>query len=148
MTTAASTHTCSITQKGLEFDGDDPYAIEGFDRDDVKVALNIMLNKEAVGANKSAAKTISKAVGCDNDTAEALETAIKAQHSPIAHHFNTGIGLTLQRRDSDIALLVINTFVNELNRPIICVHDSFIVSVRDTETLILAMNDSYKDCTQ
>ncbi len=131
-------------RKGLEFDGDDPYAIEGFDRDAVKVAFNVMLNKEAVRANKSAAKTISKNLDCDIDTAEALETAIQTLHSPIAHHFNTGVGLTLQRRDSDIALLVINTFVNELNRPIICVHDSFIVSVRDTESLILAMNDSYK----
>jgi hypothetical protein len=130
-------------RKGLEFDGDDPYAIEGFDRDDVKVAFNVMLNKEAVGANKSASKTISKNLDCDNDTAEALEKAIHALHSPIAHHFNTGIGLTLQRRDSDIALLVINTFVNELKRPIICVHDSFVVSVRDTESLILTMNDSY-----
>ena len=131
-------------RKGLDFDGDDPYAIEGFDRDDVKVAFNVMLNKEAVGANKSVAKTISKNLDCDIDTAEALETAIQTLHSPIAQHFNTGVGLTLQRRDSDIALLVINTFVNELNRPIICVHDSFIVSVRDTESLILAMNDSYK----
>jgi len=130
--------------EGLEFNGDDPYAIEGFDRDAVKVAFNIMLNKEAFGANKSVAKTIRKVVDCDIDTAETLEKAIQALHSPIAHHFNTGVGLTLQRRDSDIALLVINTFVNELNRPIICVHDSFVVSVRDTETLILAMNDSYK----
>ena len=131
--------------KGLEFDGDDPYAIEGFDRDAVKVAFNIMLNKETASANKSVAKTISKDLDYDIDTAEALEAAIQGLHSPIAHHFNTGIGLTLQRIDSDIALLVINTFVNELNRPIICVHDSFIVSVRDTETLILAMNDSYKE---
>ncbi len=130
--------------KGLEFDGDDPYAIEGFDRDAVKVAFNVMLNKEAASANKSVAKAISNALSCDNDTAEALETAIQALHSPIAHHFNSGIGLMLQRRDSDIALLVINTFVNELNRPIISVHDSFIFSVRDTESLILAMNDSYK----
>ena len=130
--------------EGLEFDGDDPYAIEGFDRDAVKVAFNIMLNKETASANKSVAKTISKDLDYDIDTAEALEKAIHALHSPIAHHFNTGIGLTLQRRDSDIALLVINTFVNELNRPIICVHDSFIVSVRDTESLILVMNDSYK----
>ena len=130
--------------KGLEFDGDDPYAIEGFDRDTVKVAFNVMLNSKGAGANKSAAQAISNALSCDEETAEALETAIKALHSPIAHHFNTGVGLTLQRTDSDIALLVINTFVNELNRPIICVHDSFIVSVRDTESLILAMNDSYK----
>ena len=129
--------------KGLEFDGDDPYAIEGFDRDAVKVAFNVMLNKETASANKSVAKTISKVVDCDIDTAETLEAAIQGLHSPIAHHFNTGIGLTLQRRDSDIALLVINTFVNELKRPIICVHDSFVVSVRDTESLILTMNDSY-----
>ena len=127
----------------LEFGGDDPYVIEGFDRDAVKVAFNVMLNSKGLGANKSAAKAISNALSCDEETAEALETAIQALHSPIAHHFNTGIGLTLQRRDSDIALLVINTFVNELNRPIICVHDSFVVSVRDTESLILTMNDSY-----
>ena len=128
----------------LEFGGDDPYVIEGFDRDAVKVAFNVMLNRKGLGANESAAKAISNALSCDEETAEALETAIQALHSPIAHHFNTGIGLTLQRRDSDIALLVINTFINEIKRPIICVHDSFVVSVRDTETLILAMNDSYK----
>ena len=130
-------------KEGLQYNGDDPYAIEGFDRDAVKVAFNVMLNRKGVGANRSAAKTISKAVDCDIDTAEALEAAIQTLHSPIALHFNTGVGLKLQRADSDIALLVVNTFVNELRRPIICVHDSFIVSVRDTESLILAMNDSY-----
>ena len=129
----------------LEFDGDDPYTIEGFDRGAVKLAFNIMLNRKAVGANKSAAKTISKEVGCDEDAAEALEAAIQALHSPIAHHFNTGIGLTLQRLDSDIALSVIDHFVNTLKRPILCVHDSFIVSVRDTETLILAMEGGYRE---
>jgi len=128
----------------LEFDGDDPYTIEGFDRDAVKLAFNIMLNRKAVGANKSAAKTISKEVGCDGDAAEALEAAIQALHSPIAHHFNTGVGLTLQRLDSDIALLVIDQFVITMKRPILCVHDSFIVSVRDTESLILTMEGCYK----
>ena len=128
----------------LEFDGDDPYTIEGFDRGAVKLAFNIMLNRKAVGANKSAAKTISKEVGCDEDAAEALEAAIQALHSPIAHHFNTGVGLTLQRLDSDIALLVIDQFVVTMKRPILCVHDSFIVSVRDTESLILTMEGCYK----
>jgi hypothetical protein len=129
----------------LEFDGDDPYTIEGSDRSAVKLAFNIMLNRKAVGANKSAAKTINKEVGCDEEAAEALEAAIKALHSPIAHHFNTGVGLTLQRLDSDIALSVIDHFVNTLKRPILCVHDSFIVFVRDTETLILAMESSYRE---
>ena len=127
-------------KEGLQFDGEDPYALEDFDRNAVKVAFNIMLNREAC---KPAAGTISKVVGCDTITAEALEAAIKNLHSPIAHHFNTGVGLRLQRTDSDIALLVIDNFVNDLERPIICVHDSFIVSVRDTESLILTMNDCY-----
>ena len=128
-------------REGSEFDGGDPYALKGFDRDAVKVAFNIMLNREA---SNPAAGTISKIVGCDTSTAEALEAAIQDLHRPIAHQFNTGVGLRLQRTDSDLALQVIDKFVTDLKRPIICVHDSFIVSVRDTESLILAMNDSYK----
>ena len=52
--------------------------------------------------------------------------------------------MTLQRLDSDIALLVIDQFVVTMKRPILCVHDSFIVSVRDTESLILTMEGCYK----
>jgi hypothetical protein len=130
-------------QDGLQFAGDDPYVIEGFDRDHVKVAFNIMLNRKGSKDNKSAANTISDELGIDIEASEALEAAILTLHSPIAKHFNSGIGLKLQRLDSDIAMSVIDHFVNVLKRPIVSIHDSFIVSVRDTESLILLMADCY-----
>jgi len=130
-------------QDGLQFAGDDPYVIEGFDRDHVKVAFNIMLNRKGTKNNKSSANTISDELGIDIEASEALETAILELHSPIAKHFNSGIGLKLQRLDSEIAMSVIDHFVNVLKRPIVSIHDSFIVSVRDTESLILLMADCY-----
>ena len=130
-------------QDGLQFAGDDPYVIEGFVRGHVKVAFNIMLNRKGTKNNKSAANTISDELGIDAEEAEALEKAILELHSPIAQHFNSGIGLKLQRLDSDIAMSVIDYFVNVLKRPIVSIHDSFIVSVRDTESLILLMADCY-----
>ena len=130
-------------QDGLQFNGDDPYAIEGYDRDHVKVAFNIMLNRKGTKNNKSSANTISDELGIDIEASEILETAILTLHRPIAQHFNSGIGIQLQRLDSDIAMSVIDHFVNVLKRPIVSIHDSFIVSVRDTESLILLMADCY-----
>ena len=128
-------------QDGLQFAGDDPYVIEGFDRGHVKVAFNIMLNRKGSKDNKSAANTISDELGIDIEASEALEIAILELHGPIAQYFNSGIGLKLQRLDSNIAMSVIDYFVNVLKRPIVSIHDSFIVSVRDTESLILIMAD-------
>jgi hypothetical protein len=131
-------------QDGLQFSGDDPYVIKGFDRSHVKVAFNIMLNRKGSKDNKSAANTISDELGIDIEASEALEIAILELHGPIAQHFNSGIGLKLQRLDSDIAMSVIDHFVNVLKRPVVSIHDSFIVSVRDTESLILLMADCYR----
>ena len=39
---------------------------------------------------------------------------------------------------------VIDYFVNVFKRPIVSIHDSFIVSVRDTESLTLLMADCYR----
>ena len=131
-------------QEKLEFAGDDPYVIEGFEREHVKVAFNIMLNRKSPKSNKTATNTISYELDIDTGTAEALEQSILALHDPIAQYFNSGIGLTLQHQDSNIAMSIIDHFINVLKQPIVSVHDSFIVSVRDTESLILLMDDSYK----
>lgn len=132
-------------KEGLEFAGDDPYLIEGFDRDLVKVAFNIMLNRKGSGNTESAVSTISYELNIDKFAAKELEAEILKLHGKISKHFNTGVGLKLQRLDSDIAISVIDYFIHKLKRPIIGVHDSFIVSVRDTESLILLMADYYKE---
>jgi len=43
-----------------------------------------------------------------------------------------------------MAMTVIDLFVNQRKQPILSIHDSFIVSVRDTEDLILTMVDAYR----
>lgn len=131
-------------QAGLHFNGDDPYEIEGFDRDNVKTAFNIMLNRKGYKGKESAAETISYELKVSAAEATAIEEAILSLHTPIAHRFNSGDGLVLQRLDSDIALSVVRYFIEDLKRPIIPIHDSFIVSVRDTESLILAMEGEYR----
>ena len=132
-------------QAGLQFDGDDPYEIKGFERDHVKVAFNIMINRKGSKNNKSSAAAISEELELDLLQATALEDAIMQLHAPIAGQFNSGAGLRLQRLDSDIAASIVDYFINDLQRPIVSIHDSFVVSVRDIESLILAMDGSYKE---
>ena len=55
-----------------------------------------------------------------------VSEAIMAFHTPIAQHFYTGVGLHLQRIDSDIAERVILAFI-ALDIPILPLHDSFLV---------------------
>jgi len=132
-------------QAGLQFDGDDPYEIQGFERDHVKVAFNIMINRKGSKNNKSAAATISEELEVDLLQATALEDAILRLHAPIAGQFNSGAGLRLQRLDSGIEASIVDYFINVLQRPIVSIHDSFVVTVRDIESLILAMDGSYKE---
>ena len=122
-------------QERLDFPGSDPYAIRGYERKVVKKAFNMMLNRGGKGIAKSAVNTFVRQLKMTREEAVNLEQAILAMHQPIQHHFNTGVGLRLQRLDSDIAMEVIDTFINVKKRPIIGVHDSFIVSVRDASAL-------------
>jgi hypothetical protein len=41
-------------------------------------------------------------------------------------------------------LSVVNHFISTLQRPIVCIHDSFVCYVRDTGTLIILMADCYR----
>ena len=128
--------------RDIAFTGDDPYTIDGFDRDLVKVAFNIMINRKGYKGHESAAKTLSSDLNIGMVEATQLEQAIQERHTPIADLFNSGAGLELQRLDSTIALQVLKSFIDR-GIPIIPIHDSFIVSVRYTEDLILTMRDCY-----
>jgi hypothetical protein len=129
--------------EGLTLDGD-PYTIEGYSRSDVKVAFNIMLNRNGGKSASSAAKTIAEELHQSFNVAEVLESKIIEKHSKIQHYFNSDSGLALQRQDSGLAFSIIEYFVQTIRRPIITIHDSAVVSVRDTESLILAMKNAYE----
>jgi hypothetical protein len=122
----------------------DPYSIDGFARSDVKVAFNIMLNRNGGGSQTSAANTIAEEIHCSKEDAESLEQAIFKKHQSLSKYFNSDSGLELQRKDSKLAFYILRHFTQTLNRPIITIHDSAIVSVRDTESLILTMKAAYE----
>jgi hypothetical protein len=121
----------------------DPYEIKGFSRDAVKVGFNTLINRDSRKHKGSAARSLAMNLDLTPDEALRLENYIYKLHSRIAGHFNTGYGLKLQRLDSQIAYEVMKCFFVQLKRPVLMIHDSAIVSVRDTEALKLSMVDAY-----
>jgi len=122
---------------------DDPYEIKGFSRDSVKVAFNTLINRDSRKHKGSAARSLAMNLDITTDEALFLENSLYKLHSRIAGHFNTGYGLKLQWLDSQIAYEVMKYFFLRLKRPVLMIHDSAIVSVRDTEALKLSMVDAY-----
>lgn len=129
--------------QGGDFRGD-PYAIEGFKREAVKVAFNTLINRDSNKHKGMAANSLVRNLNITMVQATLLENALYRLHHRIAGYFNTGHGLRLQRLDSQIAHDVMTHFFMKIKRPVLMIHDSAIVSVRDVETLKLCMVDSYR----
>jgi hypothetical protein len=91
-------------------------------RDMVKAAFNAMLNSPKP-LRQAPAGVKPSMFGLK--WAEVSE-AIIAFHEPIAHHFYTGVGLRLQRLDSDIAEKVLLHFA-EKEIAVLPLHDSFLM---------------------
>lgn len=123
---------------------DDPYDVEGFDRDVAKVAFNTLINRDSNKHKGSAARSLAKNLHITHSEAVRLENAIYKMHFQIAGHFNSGYGLKLQKLDSQIAFDVMAYFFKQLNRPILMIHDSAIVAVSDVAALKLCMVDAYR----
>ena len=66
------------------------------------------------------------------------------KHQAISHHFFTGKGLYLQFLDSKIAILVLESLTIYLNIPVLCIHDSFIISKINQSLLEKEMLKAYK----
>lgn len=128
--------------QGESFDGD-PYGIKGFKRDKVKKAFNTLINRDSSKHKGPLAASLVWNLGITSAEASKLENALYKLHRRIAGYFNSGYGLKLQKLDSQMAFNVMTRFFMELKRPVLMVHDSAIVSVRDVETLKLCMVDAY-----
>ena len=73
-----------------------------------------------------------------------LLNAMREKHSAISKHFNSGIGIKLQRTDADIALRVIRELQAE-DTLVLPVHDSFITYTGQADRLRGAMASAYRD---
>jgi hypothetical protein len=119
----------------------DVYLLPGYSnvpvfRDFVKQMLLIMVNSKSRAATRAALhnavyteKSLEKPPEIESTKAEhlyPLMDAFEMKHEEIKHHFNTGKGVDLQYKDSQIAEEVMLYFAKK-GYPVLCLHDSFIV---------------------
>jgi len=131
---------------------DDPYIqIEDFERKDVKVLMQILLNSTSKNQAISAAihhsrkqiRRLEEILLKDKRNSRIvrkkivhlerkIEFTVKAfhlieeEHKRLSKYFYSGIGIHLQRKDSALAEGIMSHFM-ERNIPILGIHDSFIV---------------------
>jgi hypothetical protein len=148
--------TMAYTEAGAKMPAGDLYAIEGFDRRLVKIAVNIMFNAQN---RRSAVLAIAKALHDDATLRTAngvqahqrwwayqtftkrLVEAIEDKHRRIKDHFNSDCGARFQRRDSDMAMEVMTQMIHRTGHCPLPVHDSFLVADIDTESLRQTMKE-------
>lgn len=141
-------------EAGLAIPPGDLYVIEGFNRTLVKRAFNILLNAQsrhlAVSAltQRLAVKDYdlwrhsglpTRSMGECYHLADAVIAAIEDKHQPIGEFFGSDCGARFQRRDSDMALRVMERVLAETGRCPLVVHDSFLVPVIDQGVLVGVM---------
>ena len=132
--------SCVYALEGIQLEGD-PYDIglPNVPRSHRKEALNSILNAKSI--NITAPKQYETSV-FGIEWRDLLRLMMKA-HPRIAHHFLTGVGLRLQRIESDIALDVVEHFTS---KEVAClpIHDSFRVQVGYRQELEAVMRCVYQ----
>lgn len=123
------------------------------DRKLIKQAFNIMLNCESSTKAMQAIQGLINNQPHNQDrytirSGGVIWKTIYQVMEPFQKYFDNPdkIGMRLQRMDSDIAVRVCNHFVSR-NRPVIPVHDSFIVWDIDGDMLLRSMVDAFKKVT-
>ncbi len=108
----------------------DAYEIDGWPREQVKLALLIAINAPTpIGAIRALADELRNFPDNGNrfETAKALIEAVKARHPDIAHAFGSDAGARLMRKDADLAERVMIEMLTATGIVPLSVHDSFIV---------------------
>ena len=132
-------------EQGIDIGDDDPYIIEGYEdsRDEIKIALNIILNAET--KNKAIYAIFNHDdIDIDKKTAKDIYKKLEKEHPKIKQYFGSGRGIKLQYKDSQIAEQVM---LNLARDNIVClpVHDSFIVRLSHQIDLLEEMDKAFKD---
>ncbi|PLW76676.1 hypothetical protein C0081_11415 [Cohaesibacter celericrescens] len=151
--------------KGIDYwssDGpnDDPYAVENISfiqssslvRSYAKALMLMAINADNDSKAFSAFRSSYAQQGDDDaqhfsnvQLGELLE-ALRNKHQPIAEYLGAGCGIDLMYKDSQITASIINDFV-EAGRPILSIHDSYIVCFGDDARLRDAMQKGFEEVT-
>ena len=138
-----------------DFPKSDPYdihgiGIEGLNRQIVKIILLHIINAKS---RESAVKSITMRINFDTTLYEYVSQnnldyisfidEILINHKPIKKYFFSGQGIKLQNFDAMMAEKVINHFTN-LDIPVLCIHDSFLIAADKTKDLNLVMTEKFE----
>jgi hypothetical protein len=152
-------HICLLyALVGIDYwaaDGQDPYSLDGYERSKrmrnfLKKVLLTIINaagrRSALGAIRKDVNDHPDEFGWLAEESLSMGAVIDAfveRHAPIAGFFYSGVGIKLQRIESDIAERVIEQFTAR-SCPLLCVHDSFVVRPEEAECLHMAMDREYR----
>jgi hypothetical protein len=139
---------------------EDPYAIAvpGLPFDAAtqrKFAKGLMLIALNAESDTSALKAFHQSARDDGneaaqklsaEQARAILVALREKHRPIADDFGSGKGIDLMNQDARITEGIIKRFLS-MNRPILSIHDSYIVTFGDGGLLRDAMRKSFEEVT-
>lgn len=136
----------------------DPYSVSGYDtsermRDIFKQVLLISINSKS---KKATVKAIRSEINKNKEDYDWLEEEgitldygelidqFAEIHSRISGYFFSDIGVKLQNLDSIIATKVINALTAE-GIPVLCIHDSFVISTDKAEQLQTLMDQKFEE---
>jgi hypothetical protein len=124
-------------------------AVNASSEDGAIRALRDEINKDAIRENGES-KRFKAFMRNDlsNDVLMVIFDGFKRQHPAIAKYIGKGVWRQLHKQDSDIAMAVINRFVQECQEPILPLHDSFIVRSSQELRLKETMTDAFESSTK
>ena len=128
---------------GVDLGAEDPYLVDGFPRNDVKRAFNVLLNANGANAAVSALQAVFRDAGVNGPRAYALRLirVVKQRHSSFSRLWATGVGLRLQCIDGDMCANV-QRIMRDAGHPVLSVHDSFIIQASQKDRLEGAMDEA------
>ena len=137
---------------------EDPYTIPGIESNEwnrriIKITLLNLINaRDKKDSDRLALSAAQNKINFDIDlynyykenqiVLKDYARLIKKHHRKINDFFNTGIGIKLQGFDSMMAEAIINHFT-EIDIPILCIHDSFVIAADKTELLDVVMQEKF-----
>ncbi|OEC29962.1 hypothetical protein [Vibrio cholerae] len=122
--------------------------IEGWDKTEVRSFIKGCMMSILFSSNRAGAKaSITEKLKGHNIqhliTSEQVVTAIEEHNRPISHRFyNKSYYSKLQNYEARIAEFVIDSFTS-VGKPVLCIHDSFVVRKQDNDLLIRLMRDGW-----
>lgn len=119
----------------------DPYTVAGYDRNQVKVAFNIIINR----SNPiDCWRSFSYYLHMEKEPAMDLEASLRRLHHPIEQYFGSGIGPDLQYFDSLLCGAAVDKMMENTGAIVLPVHDSFIVKEDCLEAISDALDYAEK----